>query len=542
MKRLKSVKHWLIAACILTTFVIQLGFPASVLAVKQGGILKIGLPFNPQKPGDPGSSMANGDQSIGGHIFNQLVDWEYDENAKVTRVNPSLATKWKKSANGKIWTFYLRKGVKFHDGSPFNAEAVKVNLDRLTIGKPKLTYGRDLRPILDRTEVVNSHTVKLYLKVLSPLLLAFLGQYAAGMVSPTALKKYPGKIARHPIGTGPFKVKKWISGQSIELAANKNYWAGRPNLDGILFRVVPDSSARINMMSVGELDVIWSVPVQDHPRINKSKNFEVIVYPTAGIMRFYLDCGVGPTSEILVRQAMNYAIDKKTMVNEILQGVGQTADSVVAPFTWGYYGASKATYNPEKAKQLLKKAGWVDKDGDGIREKNGKKLTLSLMTTPPDRYLMGGEIVLALQEYMRAVGFDFKIQFMEFGAWIGKLYRTFDTTEGNVFFFDYSSRTDAMFILNTMQSGRWYPNKKSTIFWKNDEYDRLYKLAAVEVDDNKRLQQYKRMQEILADEQPMIDLYILSQTVAKKKNVHGLSLVPIPTHKVFMHASKAWID
>lgn len=535
-----SMKLVLIAGCLVAALMIQTGFPAATLAAKQGGILKIGVPFVPQKAGDPHNTINNGDQCIGSHVFNQLINWVYDNTSHQVKVQPALALKWERSADGKIWTFYLRQGVRFHDGTAFNAQAVKINLDRLTAAKPKATYGRDLRPIVERTEVIDAYTVKVYLKIPAALFLNYIGEYNVSMISPAALKKYGDKIARHPVGTGPFKVKQWVSGEKIELEANQAYWAGRPHLDGIVFRSVPDNSARVSMLQTGELDAIWGVPVQDHARLKKS-GFDVITYPTAVTLRLFLDCGVGPTQQVAVRQAMNLAIDKQSIVRDILQGVGQVADSPVSPYSWGYYACEKPEYNPDKAKKILEDAGWADTDGDGIREKDGKKLQFTLYSPPPGRYTMGGEIMMAIQQFLHEVGFDCKVKFEEIGSLIGKFYRTLDKTHGDAFFFDYSSRSDGMFILKRVYSGAWYPKYPYFNFYRNPEYDKLYKAAVVELDNNKRLEQYKKMQEIWARDQPMTDLYLVSLVIVKKKNVHGLSRSPLPP-RAFMHAAQAWIE
>jgi len=522
-------------------FVLQFGFPSSSLAVKQGGVLKIALGMGPNKI-DPPNSYGGTDMMIGCHVFEKLVAFEYDEKAKGTVPRPVLAERWKKSEDGKIWTFYLKKGVKFHDGTAFNAEAVKFIMDRTVADKPRTLYGRDLRYVVDHTETVDEYTVAIHCKKVTSTFLHLIGQPCFNILSPASLKKYGNKVGRHPTGTGPFKFVKWVPGEYVELAANKEYRGGRPNLDGIIWRFVPDNSARMNMLQTGEIDVAYNVPIPDHERLIKTGKIDIVTWPTATILRFYMDCAYTPTDEVKVRQAIKLAIDTKAIVRDILEGKGNAADSAVAPYSWGFYNADPATYDPEKAKTLLTEAGWIDKDGDGIRKKGDKKLTLTIYAPQPGRYPMDRECVLAIQEFLREVGFDCKVRFMEFAAFLKALYKTKDQTTGGAYFVSWSSRTDAWFVLySKFHSSYWYPDKKHTTFYRNTAYDKLLDKAALTLDNQKRFELYKKAQEILAVETPTLHLWVMHYMLAKRKYVHGLVYKPIPVNDT-LHAREAWIE
>ncbi|MBW2086564.1 MAG: hypothetical protein JRI54_11150, partial [Deltaproteobacteria bacterium] len=289
MKSLWKSKSVFVLFIALILFCLAICVPHSVQAAKQGGIVEIAFGMNPNRM-DPPNSYGGSDMMIGCHIFERLIYFHYDENTKKTTPKPSLAKRWELSGDGKVWTFYLRKGIKFHDGTLFNAEAVKFNIERTASDKPRTRYGADLRAAIDRVEVVDDSTIKIYCKSVNPTLIHHIAQPCLGIMSPASVEKYGTKIGRHPTGTGPFKFVKWVPGERVELEVNKEYWKGRANLDGVVFLFVPDDNARINMVQTGEIDIAYNVPVQDHARLRKNKNLDIITWPTATILRFYMNC------------------------------------------------------------------------------------------------------------------------------------------------------------------------------------------------------------------------------------------------------------
>ena len=530
---------FILSVCFLFSIISQLGFLSSSMAVTTGGVLKVAVGGQANRM-DPPNSAGDVDITIMDNIFETLVYYHYDEMSKAAEPKPLLAEKWEKSPDGMVWTFHLKKGVKFHDGTPFDAAAVKYNFDRITGGA---TYGRDLKEAVDHTEVVDDHTFKVYLKSSAPIFLNILGTPYVQMVSPTAAEKYGDKIGSHPVGTGPFVFSKWVSGDYAEVKANDEYWGGRPHLDGILFRFVEDNNARISMLQTGEIDLAYNIPVPDHERLQKSDKIDVKSWPTALITRIFIHCSVPPFDDTRVRRAMKYAIDTEAIVSDILKGNGKAPASPAVENSWGYYPADPPTYDPEKAKELLKEAGWVDKDGDGIREKEGKNLVFTVNCTPPGRGQMRQEIVLAIQQYLRQVGFDCKVVFENFGSLIARGLCPIDKAKEGGFILNWSSKSDAWFILSTWyHSGRWYPDKKHLTHYRNVEFDKLLDQAAVEVDNQKRFEFYKQAQIILAHDTPIINLSVDYNTLAKRKYVKGVKYVPIPVQDSFLYIREVWLD
>jgi len=536
--------------CLLIYFAFQFGSPTSSYAVKQGGVLKIAIGGQPSKM-DPPNTTSSHDQQMMAHIYEVLLAYHYDGKTKMCTPKPILAEKWTLSKDGKVYTFYLRKGVKFHDGTPFNATAVKFNIDRMMAEKPRTLYGRDVTGGIDHTEVVGEYTIKIHLSKPIAIFLHLLGDFKGAMVSPTALKKYGDDISRYPTGTGPFKFVKWATGDYLEVEVFKEYWGGRAPLDGIVFRFVPDSNARINMLQMGEVDVALNIPIQDHERLRKTDKIDIISWPIAALHHFYLDNAVPPTNELKVRQAIKLAIDTEAVTRDIFQGTAKPADSCLAPFTWGYFPANPHSYNPEKAKKLLEECGWIDRGGDGYRERDGKKLGLTIYAPLPDYMPMCGESLLAIQEYLRKVGFECKVNALDFSAFLSEYYRTLpervqkekDEKRGTAYFIDWGSRSDGWFTLyNKMNSRVWYPDKKHTSFYRNTEFDSLIDKAEVEVDPQKRFELYKKAQIIEAQDTPIIHLWVVSHALGKRKYVHGIQAVPLPVADSHSHAREAWIE
>ena len=541
MRLEKRVKGVFVFLCVLAIAILMGALPLQADAAKQGGILNIAIGMNPSRM-DPPNSYAGSDMMIGAHIFERLVYFEYDEKAESIIPKPWLAKTWEVSADGKMWTFHLKEGVTFHDGIPFNAEAVKFNIERTIDSEKKTRYGGDLRAVVAAVEVVDGMTIRIHCKFPVAAFLHLIGQPCLGIMSPASVAEHGDKIGRNPTGTGPFKFAKWVSGEFVELAVNRQYWKRRAHLDGIVFRFVPDSSARVNMLQTGEVDVAYNVPVPDHARLRKSGKFDVISWPTATILRLMLNCQKTATKDLKVRQAIKLAIDRPGIIEGVLRGNAKASRSAVAPYSWGYYPASDVTYDPGKAKSLLAEAGWIDSDNDGIREKGGKKLTLTIRAPQAGRYPMDRECLLAIQENLRSVGFECKINTMEFAAFLGSLFVPLEKSNGDAVFVSWSSRTHAWFATyKTLPSKFWVPRGINVSYYKNEEVDKMLDAAVVERNEQKAMAFYKRVQILTEEEVPQIQLWLMNYMIAKKKNVHNVTTVPLPTPDTF-NVREAWIE
>ncbi|MBW1711758.1 MAG: hypothetical protein JRJ59_01235 [Deltaproteobacteria bacterium] len=526
--------HWsLVGLALLALF-----FSGSSPAAAGGGVLKVAIGMNPSRL-DPPNATGAPDMIIDSHIFERLLEVRWDEAAKSRKFVPALAQKWEASPDGKTWTFHLRQGVKFHDGTPFNAEAVKFNIERML--NQKMLMSREYQLFLAGAEVVDEYTVRLNCRLAVAPFLDMIEQSYLAMVSPAAVAKYGKEVVKNPVGTGPYRFKQWTPGQKVVLEANPDYWGGRPKMDSLEFVFVPDDMARANMLQTGEVDVAYNPPIPMLDKLAADKNLEVFSYPTAELLLMSLNNQVLPTKEVKVRQAIKLAIDRRGIVKSILKGNAEVCTSPVSVFSWGHKAVDPVKFDPQKAAALLEAAGWVDTNQDGVREKDGQNLALTIRA-PSGRNPMDTVVAEAIQNQLKDIGFQAKVELMEFGAFIGAIYRPVDKATGDAFIVSWSSRSDAWYALHkTLHSGLWIPAGSNAAFYKNETVDQLLDGAMVELDPAKRQAMYEKVQRIYDLEVPMIGLWYLNSIVGQRKGVHGVTRQPIPVADQF-GVKAAWKD
>ena len=320
-------------------------------------------------------------------IFESLVSLKPGS----TLIRPGLATKYS-SKNGKDWTFRLRHGVKFHDGTPFNAQAVCYNFNRQynftgAFQDASATYywqtvflgfkhneSSDLSPSLYKgCTAKGSYTAVIHLTKKSASFLPALVISSFGIQSPAALKKYgadKGELRNgtfyptgtyafsHPTGTGPFKFKSWTVGQKVELVRNNSYWGKKPKLGRVIIRPISNNTARVQALQTGEINGADLIQPQDIPTIKKNKNLKVLNRPPFNVAYVTINQAHAPFNRLAVRQAIAYGLDRKSVVKSFYAGRGQVANEFMPPQLFGWTNkVPKYPYNPNKAKALLRSAG-----------------------------------------------------------------------------------------------------------------------------------------------------------------------------------------
>uniref|UniRef100_UPI00260BE28D ABC transporter substrate-binding protein n=1 Tax=uncultured Bartonella sp. TaxID=104108 RepID=UPI00260BE28D len=283
-------------------------------------------------------------------VYQGLLGFDKDFN-----IVPLLAERYEASSDAKEFTFFLRKGVKFHDDTDFNASAVKFNLDRLSNPENKLSR-RVLVSMIDHVDVVDDYTVKVFLKEPYGAFASSLAHPGTMMISPQAIKKYGKDIDHHPVGTGPFKFKNW-SGDIFEATRNDNYWGKVADVEGVVIRSVPESGARFAMLQAGELQYVPDFPSELVQIAEKIPTLDVITAPS--IYEYYTSMNVmkKPFDDVRVRKALNYAVNKDAFCKVVLNGYCEPATSPIPPLLKFYTNVGQYEYNVEKAKQLLAEAG-----------------------------------------------------------------------------------------------------------------------------------------------------------------------------------------
>jgi len=305
---------------------------------------------------------------------------------------PGLAERWNVSADGLAYTFYLRQDVTFHDGTPFNAEAVHFNLARITSPDLASQKARFMLGPYERTEVVDDYTIRIHLNEPFAPLLEALSQVYLGMASPAAVEKWGDEYQLHQVGSGPFEFAEYVPGDHLLLRRNPDYNWGpsvyqheTAQVDEIEFRFFTDPATRSPALETGEADVMGEIPPQDVARLDASSDFRVEPAPIPGAsLMFFMNTTRPPLDDIRVRQALLYGTDRQAIVSTVFRDTSPVAYGPLAAVTWGYDQAVQDyyPYDPAQARALLAEASWSDSDGDGALDRNGEPLALDL-------YLMG---------------------------------------------------------------------------------------------------------------------------------------------------------
>ncbi len=345
-----------------------------------------------------------------GQTFEPLI-WEAKDGTFVG----GLAESWQISQDGKHFTFRLRNGVKFHDGTAFNAEAVKFAFDRIADPATKSRRAINLIGPYASSDVLDQFTIRVNLKERFAPFLDGISQAFVGVPSPSAVKKYGGDFGRNPVGTGPLIFKEWVRQDHVTLVRNPAYnWPprifkhqGPIELEEVTWRIIPESGTRIGALEAGELNMVDFVTDADISRLRQNPNLVVMVRPVPGFAFLYIiNTERFPTDDVRIRKALQFATNKDEINRVVYKGNRAIAHGVLASPTPGYSKEVEGMYkyDPARAKQLLSEAGWEDRDGDGIRERDGKPLVLGLydLVVRPETEL--------LQAQLKAVGIKVEIR------------------------------------------------------------------------------------------------------------------------------------
>lgn len=332
--------------------------PGSVLAQLAGGAggtLKVGAPANPSSL-DPATGGAGSDHVILFPLYDTLVTWDYQS----LKAEPGLAESWD-FTDPKTLVLKLRPGVKFHDGTDLDAEAVKINLDRSRSAEFS-NIRADLGSV-DQVEVNDSHTITLHLKNPDTALPLILSDRAGMMVSPTALKKNNNRVDRAPVGAGFMRFGKWNDGSDVTMSRFDGYWReGRPQLGAIEFKIITDSATRLRAVMSGQADLAYHLDGRQKPLVERAPMLQSAVDSTVYCFQLYMNMSRKPLTDVRVRKAINHAIDRDAFIRATMAGAGEPAYMNLPKSHWAFdeQTATLYPYDPDKAKALLKEAGHPD--------------------------------------------------------------------------------------------------------------------------------------------------------------------------------------
>jgi peptide/nickel transport system substrate-binding protein len=493
-----------------------LAFAGPVAAQTPPNVLVVGQIAEPQSL-DPQHVSAVNDFRILMNVYDGLV--RYKDGT--LEVEPALATDWEISEDGLQYTFNLRQGVSFHDGSPFNAEAVVFSFERMidedhphhTGTFPLSFYFSAVASV----EALDENTVRFTLNEPFAPFLSNLAYPAGLIVSKAAVEQHGEDFDRNPSGTGAFKFAEWQSNTRVVIERNPDYWDGAPPLEAVVYRPITDANTRVAAMLAGEIDVMVEVPPDNVATFEESPEFEL--YEEAGPHLWFLilNAKEGPFANKAARQAVNYAVDKQSLVDNVLQGTATVAAGPTPPaFNWAYNDElDPYPYDPDMARELLAEAGveegtdvtfYVTQGGSGML----------------DPVSMG----TAIQADLEAVGLDVEIETYEWNTFLGLVNPGLEGKADMAQMAWMTNSPDTLPYL-ALRTEAW-PDQGgfNSGYYSNPDVDELLQKARTSTDQSERAELYKQMQEIVYEDAPWLFVANWKQNAVTAAKVDNFALQP----------------
>jgi peptide/nickel transport system substrate-binding protein len=482
---------------------------------------------------DPAYETDGNSFMICDNVYEALVEYA-DES---TALEPGLAESWDISEDGKTYTFHLRKGVKFHDGTDFNADTVVFSIGRMMkdrqvkfFGKgweipaqdrpPEYWVSMEMDDIVGSIEATDDYTVVFKLKQVNAPFLANMGMDFADIISPTAFTKNPTEFIRNPVGTGPFKFESWVKDDRIVLVKNENYWdkAAGPYLDKAIFRSIPENSVRFLELKTGNIQICQFPNPQDIAMAKQDSNLILPTQPGMNVGYLSFNHTKEPwKSNVKLRKAIGHAINRQAIVDNLYQGMGQVAKNPIPPTMWGYNKSIPGyVYDPELAKTLLAEAGYPN--GEGLGEIN-----LWSMPVPRPYNPDGVKIGEAMAADLAKVGITAKVVTYEWGTYLKRQRE--QPEDMDLFQLGWTGDNgDPDNFLAVLFDG-----KASTAIrtqWINDEYHDLMVKGRETIDQAQRDAIYQKAQQIFFDECAAIVIAHSTVIWPAQKSVKNFKLHP----------------
>jgi peptide/nickel transport system substrate-binding protein len=488
-------------------------------AAQAAGTLVVGLVAEPTSL-DPGQLTDINSMKLLGALYDTLVRFKPDS----FELQPGLALSWDLSPDGMTYTFKLRPGVKFHDGTEFNAAAVKFTYDRLLDANHPYAdtgpfpFAPGYYGSIAETVVVDPLTVQFKLKKQDSALINAFTLNTGRIVSPQAVMTSRKDFAQNPVGTGPFKFVGWDHNVRISLAANPDYWDGAPALSQMIFRPLVDEQTRITEFLSGGVDVIFDVPPDNIDQVKGITSAVFAEQPGPHVWWVTLNATRPPFDNPLVRQAVNYAVNKDALTVDILRNTGTPSVGPIPPaITWAYTDqVQQYPYNPDQARALLQQSGvlmplnltfWVTESGSGMQSPK--------------------TMATAIQADLAAIGVNAQIQTYEWGAYLNK-YGAGLASEAHMaeMSWMFDSGDPAHMLPNTIYGPSCSPKGFNGGCYQNSQADGLMEAALKITDREQRGAIYRSLQQVVAADAPWIFVDNQVQNMATASRVHGLSLHP----------------
>ena len=438
------------------------------------------------------------------HFYDGLLNHAVDHT-----LVPALAESWEVADDQVTWTFHLRQGVKFSDGSPLTAEDVAFSIERT---RDKIN--KSLVATIKEAVAVDDHTVKVVTHAPDAILLDNL---ARNKVFSKAYVTQVGdeQVGQVPMGTGPYKLVEWVREDHITMVLNEHYWGPKPSITDVTFRPITNAATRTAALLTGEVDIIGDVPVQDFDRVSKSEGIEAVARPGTFLIFLHIDgdrevtpaidLPKNPMTDIRVRQAISLAIDRELITRVALNGSGYPTGQMVPQGLRGYLDGPVPEYNPEKARALLKDAGY----------EKGFKVKLD---APNGRYVNDAQVAQALASQLSKVGIEIDLNLLPKSVFFDYV-RPGD--KSSLVMTGWSEEVDAGAMGNVLfyTRGKGPKGGSNRGHYSNEEYDRLLDEADATADIALRTTLVEKATQVILDDVGIIPLYFERDLYGKKKNV-----------------------
>jgi len=513
-------------AVLVLVILLAVVFVGEQIAISAGQTLIVGLRKEPHR-------LDGRSNSVAAYYLPSLVEVLAWVNRDLV-ISPQLAESWEISKDGKKYIFHLRKGVKFHCGHSFNAEAVKLNIEGALgrLSKWQQTQETSMIEMVDQVNVLDNYTVEINLKVPSgEFLLAGAHYGILSMLCPVHAEKY-GKDdygLKHLCATGPFKWGEWVRGSKIVFLKNENYWGKPAHLDKIIFKIIPDANARLMALEKGEIDIDIDLPSHEIKRLLSHPDIDVHLKEGTRTMYLFFSCVKGPTVDKRIRRALMHAVNINAIVKDVVGPIGVPPTGLVSTKVFGNLDVNEKLvpkYDPAKAKRLLAEAGWKDTNGDGLLDKGGKTMDITI-TAPNHRAPKDRDCAEAIQSQLKNIGVNAKLQVVEWAYFAtGIKNKSFDACV-----FAWRTVTgDCSYVYGALlpAKSRW-----NAAGYNNPRVDEIIILGRKESNTKRREQLYYELAKITLEDGLWMPLFHQNVTVGTRKNIRGFK--PHPSERLFLN-------
>ncbi|EMR05491.1 Hemin-binding lipoprotein [Bhargavaea cecembensis DSE10] len=468
---------------------------------------------------DPSRVTDGESMKVAANIFETLINFGEQD----TTLQPGLAKEWEASEDGLTYTLQLEEGVKFHDGTDFNAEAVVKNFERWANGDADTFpyyqsmfggFKGDEGHVIEAVTAEGDHTVVFTLKRPQAPFLKNLAMTMFGIGSPEAFEADAEGFGENPVGTGPFKFVEWKRNDSITIEKNEEYWKeGLPKLDRVVFRSIPDNGARLNALITGDIDLADGINPSDQATISDDDNLQLFERPSLNIGYLGMTVTREPFGDKLVRQAFNHAIDRQAIIDAFFEGAAEPAKNPIPPSIPAYNDSIEGyEYDPEKAKELLAEAGYPD----------GFEMELWAMPVPRPYMPDGAKVAEVIQKNLADIGVTAEIVSYEWATYLEKASKG----EADAFLLGWTGDNgDADNFIYALLDGDNIGSNNYTYYDNAELHDILIE-AQTEVDEDTRNELYAKAQEIIHEDAPWVPLAHSTPLLAGSADITGFKAHP----------------